>query len=97
MHRAEQQSRVARRMIWLGLLIFAAVFTRYDGWVLGAAVWCVVTWQLWHAGAMWRRVAPSFAVLRCLRWRGRFCGYGTTALLPRPLNFMRRDSIGTGD
>ena len=60
--RADEQSRVARRTIWLGLLIFAAVFTRYDGWVLGAAVWCVVTWQLWSAGGLWRRMAPSFAV-----------------------------------
>ena len=68
--RAEQQSRVARRMIWLGLLIFAAVFTRYDGWVLGTAVWCVVTWQLWRAGGLWRRVAPSFAVFTLLAVAG---------------------------
>jgi len=34
--RAAEQARAARRMIWLGVLIFAAVFTRYDGWVLGA-------------------------------------------------------------
>ncbi len=37
---------VARRLMLIGLLILAAVFTRYDGWVLGAAVWCVLTWEL---------------------------------------------------
>ena len=68
--RADEQSRVARRTIWLGLLIFAAVFTRYDGWVLGAAAWCVVTWQLWRAREMWRRVAPSFAVFTLLAVAG---------------------------
>ena len=68
--RAEQQSRVARRLIWLGALIFAAVFTRYDGWVLGAAVWCVVVWQLWRAQGMWRRVAPAFAVFTLLAVAG---------------------------
>ncbi len=39
-----QSRRVQRRLIGLGLLIFGAVFTRYDGWILGAAAWCIVTW-----------------------------------------------------
>lgn len=64
--RAAEQKRVVRQMFGLGLLIFAAVFTRYDGWILGAAVWCVVTWQLWRAGGLWRRVAPAFAVFTLL-------------------------------
>jgi hypothetical protein len=68
--RAEQQSRVTRRMIWLGMLIFAAVFTRYDGWVLGTAVWCVVVWHLWRAEGMWRRVGAAFAVFTLLAVAG---------------------------
>jgi len=68
--RAAEQVGVARRLIGLGLLIFAAVFTRYDGWVLGAAVWCVVAWQLWRAGGMWRKVAPAFAVFTVLAVSG---------------------------
>jgi hypothetical protein len=35
-----------RRMVALGALILAAVFTRYDGWVVGATAWCVVAWEL---------------------------------------------------
>ncbi len=33
-------------MVLIGWLILAAVYTRYDGWILGAAVWCVIAWQL---------------------------------------------------
>jgi hypothetical protein len=68
--RAADEKRVARRMIFLGLLIFAAVFTRYDGWILGAAVWCVVTWQLARARSLWRRVVPSFAAFTLLAIAG---------------------------
>jgi hypothetical protein len=68
--RADQQSRVARRMIFLGLLIFAAVFTRYDGWALGTAAWCVVSWQLWRAKELRRRVAVAFAVFTLLAASG---------------------------
>ncbi len=88
--RADEQSRVARRMIWLGLLIFAAVFTRYDGWVLGAAAWCVVTWQLWSAGGLWRRVAPSFAVFTLLAVAGPVLWLAYNQhFYHDPLDFMR--------
>ena len=67
---ADQPSRAARRMVVLGLLIFAAVFTRYDGWVLGTAVWCVVAWQLGHKQGLGRSLAPSFAVFTLLAIAG---------------------------
>ena len=68
--RAAEQAEVVRRLRWLGVLIFAAVFTRYDGWALGAAVWCVVAWQLWRAGELRRRVGPAFAVFTVLAVSG---------------------------
>jgi hypothetical protein len=68
--RAAEQAEVVRRLRWLGVLIFAAVFTRYDGWALGAAVWCVVAWQLWRAGELRRRVGPAFAVFTVLAVTG---------------------------
>jgi hypothetical protein len=64
--RAGDTKVARRRMVALGFLILAAVFTRYDGWVLGAAVWCVVAWQLARARGMWsevRRVFVTFTVL----------------------------------
>jgi hypothetical protein len=68
--RAGQPVRVAWRLAGLGWLMFAAVFTRYDGWVLGAVVWCVVTWQLGRARALWRSVVPAFAVFTLLALAG---------------------------
>ena len=46
----------SRRLVGLGLLIFCAVMTRYDGWILGAAVWCWVALVLVRAPAVLRRV-----------------------------------------
>jgi hypothetical protein len=88
--RAAQQVGVVRRMIGLGLLIFAAVFTRYDGWVLGAAVWCVVTWHLRRAPEMWRRVVPAFAAFTLLAVAGPLLWlWYNQHFYHDPLDFMR--------
>ena len=57
---------VTGRMLQLGILILAATMTRYDGWILGAAVWCVVAWQLWHAPAIRGQVLQGFVVFTIL-------------------------------
>jgi hypothetical protein len=67
---ASHISVVARRLTLLGLLIVAAVFTRYDGWILGAAVWCVLTVTLARRRDVWRRVAPSFVIFTLLAVAG---------------------------
>ena len=88
--REAEQSRVVWRLTGLGLLIFAAVFTRYDGWVLGAAVWCVLTWQLWRARAVWRRVAPAFAMFTVLTVAGPILWlWYNQHFYHDPLDFMR--------
>lgn len=46
--RAGQMGVTRIRMIVAGLLVLGQVFTRYDGWIVGAAVWC------WFAVAVWR-------------------------------------------
>ena len=58
------------RMMMLGLLIFCAVMTRYDGWILGAAVWCVVAWSLWKRPAMRGRLTKVFVVFTLLTVAG---------------------------
>jgi len=63
---AKQSGAVARRLMLLSMLVVAAVFTRYDGWILGAAVWCVLTWKLAQNRTMWSKVVPSFAVFTLL-------------------------------
>ncbi len=64
--RASRHGFVARRLVFIALLIVAAVFTRYDGWVLGAAVWCIVTWGLSRQRDVWRKVAPAFILFTLL-------------------------------
>jgi len=64
--RESRHSLVNRRLIYIALLIVAAVFTRYDGWILGAAAWCIVTWCLARNREIWRKVAPSFIVFTLL-------------------------------
>ena len=59
---AARYAQVGRRLLLLALFIPAAVYTRYDGWILGAAVWCVLTFTLARRGEVWRNVAPSFVV-----------------------------------
>ena len=88
--RARQPLRVAWRLAVLGWLILAAVFTRYDGWVLGALVWCVVTWHLWKASALWRRVLPAFTIFTLLAVAGPLLWlWYNQHFFHDPLDFMR--------
>ncbi len=64
--RAARHAVVGRRLIVLSVFVLAAVYTRYDGWVLGVTVWCVVTFRLARYRDVWRRVAPSFVIFTLL-------------------------------
>ena len=88
--RAARHSLVSRRLILIALLILAAVFTRYDGWILGAAVWCVLTWELSRSRDVWRRVAPAFVVFTLLAVAGpvSWLAYNQH-FFHDPLDFMR--------
>jgi hypothetical protein len=63
---AARHGTVARRLILVSVFILAAVYTRYDGWILGATIWCVLTFTLARHRDVWRRVAPSFALFTLL-------------------------------
>ena len=68
--RGGRDALAARRLMLLGVMILAAVYTRYDGWILGAAVWCVVTVALARRHDVWRKVVPSFACFTLLAVAG---------------------------
>lgn len=88
--RATDKGRAARNLIGLGLLIFAAVFTRYDGWVVGAVAWCVVTWHLWRTPQMRRRLLMPFGVLTVLAISGPLLWlWYNQHFYHDPLDFMR--------
>jgi len=92
---ADQSKPASRRLVVLGILILAAVFTRYDGWVLGAAVWCVAAWQLWRArrkGAdpSQPSIAPAFAIFTLLAIAGPLLWlWYNRHFYHDPLDFMR--------
>ena len=68
--RVAQKGRATRNLIFLGVLIFAAVFTRYDGWIVGAAAWCIVAWCLWRTPEMRRQLILPFGILTILAVSG---------------------------
>jgi len=41
--------------IFAGLLVICMVFTRYDGWIVGAAEWACLAWAMWKANAEVRK------------------------------------------
>ncbi len=88
--RSGRDAHVGRRLIFIALLIIAAVFTRYDGWILGAAIWCVITWQLSRHRDTWRRVAPAFLIFTLLAVAGpvTWLAYNQH-FFHDPLDFMR--------
>lgn len=64
--RRGEAKRVSRLLIGVGLLIAAAVYTRYDGWILGATAWSVLTWQLYKRRDLWREAGAAFAVFTAI-------------------------------
>ncbi len=65
--RADNASLAGRRMVFTGIMVLLEVFTRYDGWAMGAAAWGCLAWALWRCGAdLRRRVWPAFAVFTLL-------------------------------
>jgi hypothetical protein len=87
--RAAHVAAVNRRLLALGLLIMAAVFTRYDGWVFGAAVWCVIAWHLWRS-PLRQRFTAGFALFTVLSLAGpaMWLGYNQH-FFHDPLDFIR--------
>jgi hypothetical protein len=62
------ETGVARaRMMLAGLLVVGQVFTRYDGWIVGAVVWCCFAWAVWTRDvAMRLKMRPWLIVFTAL-------------------------------
>ena len=54
--------RAGRRMLPLALVLAAAVFTRYDGWIFAAATWCVVAWNIFRTHSFRSKVGGRFVL-----------------------------------
>jgi hypothetical protein len=88
--RAGRVRAVNRLLIAIGVLILAAVLTRYDGWILGAAVWCVLAWKFARATEVRRRARLGFAIFTLLTVAGPigWLAYNQH-FFHDPLDFMR--------
>jgi 4-amino-4-deoxy-L-arabinose transferase-like glycosyltransferase len=65
--RAEQASRASARMLVAGLLVLGMVFTRYDGWIIGAVAWSCFAWAMCKSESnVRRRVLPAFVICTVL-------------------------------
>jgi len=67
--RAGQTRRAVWRIVWLTLLLIAAVYTRYDGWIMAFVVWCMALALLvrhWDDGKDLRGVRNAFMVFTVL-------------------------------
>jgi hypothetical protein len=65
--RAGQPARASARMVLAGMLVLGQVFTRYDGWIIGAAVWCCFAWAVWECDReQRRRVLPGFTMFTAM-------------------------------
>ncbi len=79
-----------RKLILLGLLISGAVFTRYDGWVMGAAIWVIISWKIYRHRELWSKVASyyfAFTILAAAGPIGWLCY--NQHFFHDPLDFMR--------
>lgn len=68
-HRAIQEKDfryAARRISWATLTLMAAVFTRYDGWILAFLAWIVVCVVMARAKAWTTRAGGAFLMMTAL-------------------------------
>jgi hypothetical protein len=65
--RAGKVRNAGAGMIAAGVLITGQVTTRYDGWIIGAVVWCWIAWEVWRSGLLFRLRTPFILfTLLCL-------------------------------
>jgi hypothetical protein len=56
------EQRAARLLIGAGLVLLAAVYTRYDGWIFASFAWLVAVGAMWRSN-LWRgRVGGAFVL-----------------------------------
>jgi hypothetical protein len=61
--RAENVTTTRARMMLAGLLVLGQVYTRYDGWIVGAMIWCCFALALWKSAADLRKpLLPFFGL-----------------------------------
>lgn len=63
---AQESRHAARSIYWLTLALIAAVFTRYDGWILATLAWVFVACAVVRARAWRSSAGAAFATMTAL-------------------------------
>jgi hypothetical protein len=63
---SEDDRRAARLLIGSGLVLLAAVFTRYDGWIFASFAWLVAAIAIVHSGNWRGRVGGAFVLFTAM-------------------------------
>ncbi len=72
------------------LVLVAAVFTRYDGWIVAAAAWCVLAWSTYRSGSWRERSGGAFVLCTALLIAAPLCWLVYNARqFGDPLDFIR--------
>ena len=58
--------RLRRLLLGLALVLAAAVFTRYDGWIFAALAWCFAAWLAFRSGALRRPSGGAFVLFTAI-------------------------------
>jgi hypothetical protein len=77
-------------LIGAGLVLVCAVYTRYDGWIYAAVLWCFATWPLMTTYRLWAN----------RRWMGPVAGawvFFTAMLLAAPALWLAYNAKQFGD
>jgi len=81
---ADQPERAGRLLVGAGLVLVAAVFTRYDGWIFAFFAWLIALRSIWRARAWKTRAGGAFVLF-------------TAMLLTAPLFWMAYNARQFGD
>jgi hypothetical protein len=86
----KRQLSARRLLIWAAIVLVCAIFTRYDGWILAAAAWCLVTIKLVLRRPADKAVIRSYASFSALLVIAPAIWVGYNAkLFGDPLDFLR--------
>ncbi len=85
-----REQRLQRLLTGTALVLVAAVFTRYDGWVFAGAAWCFLAYNTVRARVFRRRSGGTFLLCTALLLAAPLCWLAYNARqFGDPLYFMR--------
>ncbi len=61
-----KEGSIKRLLLALALVLAAAVFTRYDGWIFAALAWCFAVWPAVRTGSLRRPSGSAFLLFTAI-------------------------------